>query len=179
MANQRRKARSEQPKATVKEIVDTVLQQQGQRGGAPGGAPTLLTSPEVLAIHFDLPDREEVVELFDIYKGHSVTFRTNVPDKEVVGRPILDVVADNIIRWTFRARPTEAQKAKGEKGDPILPSPAALMALPPDLHNYLINEFNARREVPLALRAPSENSESSPMPTELNGHSPQTPMPSQ
>lgn len=171
--NQRTK---QQSKATAKDIVDAALAQQ-QSAELLGGATPLLTSPQVLAIHFDLPDREETIDLFDIYQGHSVTFRTNVPDKDVFGKPILKVVADNIVRWTFRARPTPEQKARGEKGDPIPPSQEALLALPPDLHNYLINEFNARREVPLVLRAQKESSENSPTPTELNGHSPQTPIP--
>lgn len=165
MANRVRAAR----KAQTKQLS---MGEQEQPTTGQSAAPIVPLVPH--PVTFALPERVEKLECVDIYTGHYVKAVTNAPDYKILGRPLLDVLAESIREWTFRAPPPEGSP-EGTNGPIVPPSADAIMSLPPDLHNWLINEWQARRALPLALRVSKTSADSSPPPTDSNGHSPQTP----
>lgn len=96
------------------------------------------------AILLDFPERKERLDCPDVYEGHWVEVRTNVPPNQSQGKPLGDFLASVIKAWSF----------KTQDGQPAPITAATLDALPPDLWNWLISEYVERRERPLTKRQP-------------------------
>jgi hypothetical protein len=106
---------------------------------------------------FDLPQRVVTLACPEPYSQpdgtpHTITVVLNAPDKAVVGRPLADVIAENIAGWTLTVN----------GGQPAPITPAAMQVLPPDLYNWLVTEWSTQRATPLVAR--SSNGKSAPSP---------------
>jgi hypothetical protein len=108
-------------------------------------------TPSPVQIVFDLPERTEALTCPGIYAPHTVTLVLNAPDATYADMSMADALARAVKAWTFRLH----------DGTPAPITAEALQALPPDLYNWLSEEFVARRRRPLV----TPSADNSPAPT--------------
>lgn len=107
--------------------------------------------PAAVQIVFDLPERTEVVPCPSIYAPHTITLVLNAPDATYAAMPMASALAKAVKAWTLRL----------QDGTPAPITPEAINALPPDLYNWLSDEFVTRRRRPLV----TPNADDLPAPT--------------
>src|SRR5262249_41323220 len=110
----------------------------GQRAAA--------SEPEAAAANgfvFDFPERVERLDCPEPYQAHHIVVVTNQPDAVVTGQAWADLFAAAIRSWTFRLKDGSAA--------PI--TAAAIVALPPDLFEWLKLAWQDARQAPLPWKS--------------------------